>query len=330
MRWQSPAGFRSYGLDPTAENQNEGGESEEESEDTVEEGVDNWNEDYLIERRHREERRKARHFLSEERTRLRDLERERAHIKQEWARWNPRRVPLDQLEEETASVSLPEHGTKHRQEREGEDEEEEEEDVGERRQPFMYPTARSPEEWRSLGMKKPSEARIEELRQPYDTVISTSTASVARGEDAGDVEGRREFRAFAGNASGLIERNTGSVHCGDREVEEEEERKRKEREEWRRKVVVSNLHVRTGPPSKGRTDALDKTRTLLVGKPEKRSIRTKGQELPLPSTSLRLGEQPPTKQLSPLRSITPDNVQEGGFNRLVMPNGSAVYRPYAK
>ena len=143
---------------------------------------------------------------------------------------------------------------------------------------FIYPAPRTSKESREHP-RKLSQARIEELQQPYDFSRLDNRGALEEMQDLEDFDcvPTKEYEVFGGyNRDGT--RNPAffkSVHLVGKEVHEEmEERKRKEAEDWRRKVVVDNLRFLPYSGTKAQKPSqLDKLKGILRGRPNKRGLK---------------------------------------------------------
>lgn len=140
---------------------------------------------------------------------------------------------------------------------------------------FVYPAPRESSEARK-GRRDVSEARVEELKQPWEDPSALRRLTRSESEIDFDCIPTNDFEVFGGyNKDGS--RNPDffkSVHLsGDGVEAEAKERKAQEHQDWLDRVVVDTLDFKAHQGSKGdKPSQLDKLRDILDSKPKKKGI----------------------------------------------------------
>jgi len=151
--------------------------------------------------------------------------------------------------------------------------------------PFRWPAPKDPQSFRAHP-KKPSDARAEDLHEPWEEGKAMGELPPREGIDL-IKEGKVPFVNMI-QTGGVLEKDPGyfkSVHLtGAGLAKEMAEAKRREREEFARKVVVDDVTFRAVVPTRDHVSDLDRNAPWLVDKPQKlvhKTMRPKVRPAPI-------------------------------------------------
>lgn len=251
--------------EPAANDEEDSENQESDEGSSAADNLAQFEEWYTAEKAYREQIRRQRDLLYEETARLKVLAEQKRPIREQWQRWNPRKMPRDASVGKSAAESS---GTSHHECASAANDE--------ARHGFRLSLV-EPHAPRFVKAKQlVSEGRREELHQPYDTIPAVQDVGVDRRSADAAAGNRPRFRlACAPRQCFSDYLSTTGFTVGDAADQERRkyERKRQEHLEWHKKVVVDTLHIQPGPPSKEKpTSALDKLRGFREGPLHNRSL----------------------------------------------------------
>ena len=149
--------------------------------------------------------------------------------------------------------------------------------------PFRWPPARRTSEY-ARHPKRPTDARIEELRCPW---VENEYNNTYNNNSNSNNNFAVPFHTNVVRGSGqLFERDPKyftSVHlCGDGLIREQMEARKREEEEFRSKIVVDDIHFKSVIMSRVMPSQTDRHRSMLIDSPVKRGLKPDKKLEPVP------------------------------------------------
>jgi len=271
--------------------------------------------------------RSRRDFKEEQEALIRSLGPRAETIRENWREWNPVRVSIDRADELERTAATPasiEGAANAERDAPGDG-------YGMHADPFRWPPARRASEY-VRHPKRPTDARIEELRSPwleneYNNTSANNTGSVGR-----NAAPSVPFHTNVVRGSGqLFERDPKyftSVHlCGDGLIREQMEARQHEEEEFNAKVVVDDIHFKSVIKSRAKPSQTDRHQSLLNDSPVKKGLRP-ANKLDVPPISMRitLPHEEADKTILQRKDDRNRFKGDGDFRRHIKSNVSKVHK----